>query len=322
MLDHLVMPPEGLTFPDGFETALVAAADGLRIRMAFLPAGEASKDAPSKGTVFVLQGRAEFIEKYGEVFGELHARGFAISTLDWRGQGGSDRQLRNPRKGHVEDFDDYLLDLDVLVVEAERRGLPKPFGVLAHSTGACIALMAAGRGETPFRRMVLTAPLTGIAGLKFPGAARVLARTLTSIGLSTFFVPGGGAQSVSEKPFEGNVLTSDRSRFETAHRWLAAEPSLAIGDPTIGWADAAFEAMAGFHEEGFGRLNRTPILMLLAGADQVVDTAASEALALRMRDASAILLPGSQHEILMENDAIRARFWVAFDAFMRLDAAP
>ncbi|HRE21068.1 MAG TPA: alpha/beta hydrolase [Rhabdaerophilum sp.] len=314
MLDHLVTPPEGTAFPAGMDVALVTAPDGLRLRMAFLPSGEAGK-----GTVFVLQGRAEFIEKYGEVFTELHARGFSIATLDWRGQGGSERQLRNPRKGHIEDFDDYLLDLETLVAEAERRGMPKPFGVLAHSTGACIALVAAGRGETRFRRMVMTAPLTGIAGLRFPGAMRILARTLTSIGLSTAFVPGGGGESVSEKPFEGNVLTGDPGRYASAHRWLESEPSLAIGDPTVGWADAAFDVMAGFQEEGFGRENRAPILMVLAGADQVVDTAASEALAQRMREASAIILSGARHEILMERDEIRARFWATFDAFMRLD---
>lgn len=315
MLDHAVPPPDGCSFPEGFQTALVAATDGLLVRMAFLPA-----NATGKGTVFVLQGRAEFLEKYGEVFSELHQRGFAIAALDWRGQGGSARQVSNPRKGHVEDFDDYLLDLEALIAEAERRGLPKPFGVLAHSTGACIALLAAGRGETRFRRMVLTAPLTGIAGLKVPGAARILARTLTSVGLSTFFIPGGGNRSVSEKPFEGNVLTSDADRFAVAGRWLAAEPALAIGDPTNGWIDAAFDAMASFNEEDFGRENRTPILMVLAGADQVVDTTASEALARRMREASAIILHGSRHEILMEKDSIRVRFWAAFDAFMQLEA--
>ena len=32
-----------------------------------------------------------------------------------RGQGGSAHQLRNERKGHVEDFEDYLLDLDALI---------------------------------------------------------------------------------------------------------------------------------------------------------------------------------------------------------------
>ena len=42
----------------------------------------------------LLQGRAEFIEKYGETVGDLRARGFAVYALDWRGQGHSGRVLR------------------------------------------------------------------------------------------------------------------------------------------------------------------------------------------------------------------------------------
>ena len=47
-----------------------------------------------RGTVVLLTGRGEFIEKYAtEVVGELLERGFAVVALDWRGQGLSDRPL-------------------------------------------------------------------------------------------------------------------------------------------------------------------------------------------------------------------------------------
>ena len=49
-------------------------------------------------------GRGEFIEKYFEVIADLRRRGFAVATMDWRGQGGSQRMLPNPRKGHVRYF--------------------------------------------------------------------------------------------------------------------------------------------------------------------------------------------------------------------------
>ena len=62
---------------------------------------------PPQGTVCILQGRAEFIEKYFETVGDLLLRGFAVATFDWRGQGLSARRLGNPRKGHVRRFDDY-----------------------------------------------------------------------------------------------------------------------------------------------------------------------------------------------------------------------
>src|SRR5262249_17017838 len=60
-----------------------------------------------RGTVCILPGRTEFIEKYFEVVGELRRRGFAVAVLDWRGQGGSSRLTRNPLKGHINDFAEY-----------------------------------------------------------------------------------------------------------------------------------------------------------------------------------------------------------------------
>src|SRR5882757_746346 len=64
-----------------------------------------------KGTVCLFQGRAEFIEKYFETVRDLHARGFAVATLDWRGQGLSERALSDHRKGYVENFSQYDTDL-------------------------------------------------------------------------------------------------------------------------------------------------------------------------------------------------------------------
>ena len=63
---------------------------------------------------------------------ELLARGFAVVALDWRGQGLSERQLRNPRKGHIDDFEIYERDLvalreqilDAFVPEALVRARP------------------------------------------------------------------------------------------------------------------------------------------------------------------------------------------------------
>jgi len=53
--------------------------------------------AGRKGTVCIFQGRAEFIEKYYEMARELRARGFAVATFDWRGQGLSQRALKDSK---------------------------------------------------------------------------------------------------------------------------------------------------------------------------------------------------------------------------------
>lgn len=316
MLDHLVPAPEGIPFPQGGEAALVRAPGGMALRCAFFrPPG------PARGTIVLLQGRAEFIEKYGEVYIELLARGFAVATLDWRSQGGSARIMKDPRKGHVEDFSDYAADLEGLLGEMERRAMPRPYGLIAHSTGAAVALQRLAQGASPFERALLCAPLVEIGALRWKAGARGLARLLSLLGLAGFYVPFGGGRATHERPFEGNPVTSDRRRYGWPTAWYAAEPRLAVGDPTIGWVEAAFECLEDFENPQFGQKNRTPLLMLLGSEDTVTNPAAAATLASRMRGASSLMLHGARHEILFEGDAHRAAFWAAFDAFMLPDTA-
>ena len=60
--------------------------------------------AGRKGTVCLFQGRAEFIEKYYETVRDLRARGFAVATLDWRGQGLSQRAAARSAQGPCRQF--------------------------------------------------------------------------------------------------------------------------------------------------------------------------------------------------------------------------
>ena len=79
----------------------------------------------ARGTVVVLTGRGEFIEKSAtEVVGELLGRGYAVIAMDWRCQGLSDRALADRNKGHIDNFSTYMADLrlflDKIVTPAGR----------------------------------------------------------------------------------------------------------------------------------------------------------------------------------------------------------
>lgn len=311
-------PPDGIAHREGAEMQWLTTPDGVKLRVAIWPAPAGQV----QGTVFLLQGRSEFIEKYREIIHELGARGFAVVAFDWRGQGGSERQLRNPAKGHVEDIADYLIDLDTVVTGMQLRDLPRPWSLLAHSMGGGIALLALARGPSPFERAVLSSPMVAIAGWAGSPLARFIARTCASLGLSQMFIPGGSTKSRTTGPFEDNPFTRDPDRYAMMKTWLVTHPELGIGDPTIGWISAAFNGLDAFESEDFGAANRTPILILAAGADTVVSSRASQALAQRMRGASAIELPGARHEILMETDATRDLLWRAFDAFVAKAESP
>jgi lysophospholipase len=94
---------------------------------------------------------------------------------------------------------------------------------------------------------------------------------------------------------------------------------LALGSPTIGWLKSALRSCALLQKPGYPSHVTVPMLLFAAGADQVVSPRAIEDFAVELKIGGHILMPGSRHEILQENDAIRQRFWAAFDAYMGVE---
>jgi lysophospholipase len=290
----------------------VKTDDGVTLRYALFPPNR----SPVRGTVIILHGRNEFIEKYFETVNDLRRRGFAALTFDSRGQGGSERLLSNRRKGHVRDFADYVNDFETIIQEAALPDCPPPYYVLGHSTGAAVALLSAERLRTQIDRMVLTAPLIALPY----GSPAVLARFtgfLMHFGLGEAFAPGTGATLYQTRPFEGNPVTSDPVRYTRTMAIVEADSSVGVGGPTIGWINAAMRASCRMAEPDFAGMVPIPVLMVLAGADRVVSNHAAEDLSRRLKMTAHLRIPGARHEILMERNEFRDQFWVAFDAFIQ-----
>ena len=298
--------------PAGAAVGAIRTPDGVTLRFArWRPTAR-----KHRGSILVVPGRAEAIEKYFETIAELRRRGLHVLALDLRGQGGSQRLLDDPRKGHVDDFDDYVADIDAAVAQAMLPAMPRPHFALAHSMGAAAMLLALDRGGQSFERAVLLAPLVGLCEVAFPRVAAAAAAGLDFLALGANYIPGGGATSISTKPFAGNLLTSDPVRYARAGEIFATHPKLGIGDPTIRWTHAMFDVFRRFRDRDFGRRMATPTLMILPGADPLCSTPAAEELAGRIRGCQVVLVPGARHELLTESDHYRRQFLAAFDAFV------
>jgi lysophospholipase len=270
---------------------------------------------PMRGTVVVVQGRAEFIERYSETIAELRRRGFHVLAFDWRGQGGSQRFVSRGRKGHVGWLRHYENDL-ALAMAQMREKLPGPYFVLAHSMGAALCLDATRRGALPVSRLVALAPMLGLTITENPKRASRLASLLFWLGFGRAFVPGGSDTAIATKPFEGNRLTGDPDRYARNSALSAAARHLCVGDPTIAWVRTAFRLIARLNAPNAARDVAVPTLVIAAGRDRVASTPAIERFAAGLKTGPALILPTARHEILMESDAIRAQFWAAFDAFI------
>jgi lysophospholipase len=302
----------GNPVPPGATLVPVRTADGLTLRAATWPATTRT----TRGTVCLVQGRAEFIEKYYETVADLRRRGFAVVAFDWRGQGGSDRTVRDAHKGHVGDFDEYRLDLAAIESGVLEPAMPRPFFGLAHSMGGAVCLTAAREGWLPFERLVTLAPMVAICMIRRPRAAMRLAAVLNRLGRGRSYVPGGGPVSIATKPFPGNRLTTDPERYARNAAAALAVGAGAVGDPTVAWLAAAFRAMAPFEDPRWPAPIRVPVLVFAAGDDPVCSTPAIQRFAARLKAGHTITLPGARHEILMERDTVREEFWAAFDAFV------
>jgi lysophospholipase len=194
--------------------------------------------------------------------------------------------------------------------------LPTSYYVLAHSTGANVALLSAERISSQVERMVLTAPLVALP----QASPQTLARTtgfLMHFGLGEMLLPVRAASAPQAQPFENNPVTTDPNRFARARAVLEAEPSLGIGGATIGWLNAAMRASGRILEPDFSESVNVPVLIVLSGSEEVVSNQAAEALSRRLKMAAHLRIPGARHEVLMESNVFRDQFWVAFDAFIK-----
>ncbi|SIQ39878.1 lysophospholipase [Rhizobium sp. RU20A] len=284
-------------------------AGGAKIRYAIF-----RSEGSARGTVILLQGRNESIEKYFETIRELNAAGLWVATFDWRGQGGSSRLLRNaPRRGHVRRFADYESDLQLFL---ERIVLPDtrmPFFLLAHSTGGLVALSMAPKLSGRIDRMVLSAPFLALGAQAVgEGAIARLASIACMLGLGSRALN----RDRGNRPFETNLLTSDPIRFQRNAALLAAHPDLGLGPPSARWLHEAFITIRRVaRHEHLTRIT-IPTLVLAPTADRLVPHLAVENLCSIFRASHMVPIDGARHELFQEADRYRSQAMAAILAFI------
>jgi lysophospholipase len=295
--------------PADREAYLEGAGDRLRYAVWNAP----RTDGPPRGSVVLIHGRAEFIEKYAmEVVGELLGKGFAVYALDVRGQGLSSRMLPDRDKGHIDDFSTYVADLKLFLETIVAPQAPRPLLLLSHSAGGNIALRFLGdEGCGPFAAAAFCSPMTGLPQAWL--ARTILAITRPLPALDMRYAPTTGPCDPQKPPFAANNLTHDERRYGFTRQWFEADPRLRLGGPTIGWVRQAYRSFDVLDSPGYLERIALPVLIVSAAEDTVVDIATHKRAVARIAGAEHAAVEGARHEILMETDARRAQFWAAFD---------
>lgn len=286
--------------PKDGEAVWTHAADGVRLRIGCWRPPEAAR-----GTVFVFPGRTEYAEKYGRIAADFAAAGLATLTIDWRGQGLSDRLTDDEMSGHVHLFSDYQMDVAAMCEAAETLDLPKPWFLLAHSMGGCIGLRAVMSG-LPVMAATFSAPMWGIyISRPLRPVAWSLSWGSRGIGLDHAYAPGTVSTSyVMTEPFETNKLTTDKDSYDYMIRQVEADPRLGLGGPSLRWL---YEALR--ETRALARLPAPdlPCLTMLGTQEDIVDTVRIQHRVAGWPEAQLTMVEGARHEVLMEGPETRRR---------------
>jgi lysophospholipase len=285
---------------DGPETGAAfwaQTSDGVRIRVG------AWRAEQERGTLLLMPGRTEYIEKYARLARDITARGYAMVAVDWRGQGLADRLLDDRRVGHVQSFADFQHDVAAMVEVAETLNLPKPWHVLGHSMGGAIALRAVHEG-LDVKSATFTGPMWGI--LIAPGMRQLawgLIYTSGWTGQDHRLPPTTRYENyVAASGFEGNMLTNDRDMWDYMKTQITTHSELSLGGPSLRWLGEALRECRHLMSLPAPDL---PAICFVGEQESIVDRDKMRARMVSWPDGRFEQVPDAQHEVLMEGLPIR-----------------
>lgn len=277
-----------------------------------------------KAVVICLPGFREFGEKYFELAHDMLSRDFAFWTLDWVGQGGSDRLLPNKLKAHSLGFEQNIADLTQFILDYVKPASPKlPLILTGHSMGAHIGLRYLhDNPKTCIKAAAFSAPLVAIRQFaKYPLLFTKIVSQFFRL-MPSQYIPGGDkmAELAREAAPGTGFYSSDPIRDILHKSWFDKSESLRVNGPTYKWLYETLRSCAILQKSSYLEKINTPVLIAIAGKDFVVSSSATATLVSHLPKGERLDLPEAQHEILMERDEIRDVFLAKLNEFVQRTA--
>jgi lysophospholipase len=299
--------------PPGAAFSMWAAPDGWQHRRMDWPS---PRKRAARGSLLFAGGRGDFIEKYLEAQHWWHQRGWNVTVVDWRGQGGSRGDIIG---GHVENFDVLVDDLSALIGDW-RRTMPGPHVAVAHSMGGHVLARLLAERAPALDAAVLVAPMLEINSAPVPSwSAWQLASFLSAWGWSR---RPAWRESIPPPPpgsWRQDHLTGCAERYADELHWWEREPGFNLGPPSWGWLDAAYRSCAKLTAEALGGI-KVPVLLIGTERDRLVRAAAIERAAALIPKAELLMFKDAAHEILREADGVRLEALSRIDGFFDANA--
>ena len=263
----------------------------------------------STNAIVISQGRNESVLKYKELVFDLSSQGYDVFLIDHRGQGFSSRLGGDAYRGHVQEFNDYIIDLTTFINSLQLEKNYQSRFILSHSMGSAISALYLEEQTHPFTAAVFFSPMLSINLGSMPPFIAKAVSYISDLVCSWFsdlacYAPGVGPYI--QTAFEHNILTSSVKRYQSSSNTFKDAPVTQLGGPTMRWVNQSLFATEKAIQQA-SKIN-IPIMVIKAGRDTVVTEQGQNAFFANTNDCKGnklIRIENARHELLLEQDQYR-----------------
>jgi len=254
--------------------SIITTSRGLRLAArSWIPKGDV------RAVIVILHGIAEHCGRYASFAESLTKLNFAVESIDFHGHGKSDG-LRS----YTRSFEDWLMDVDLLLDRVRARYDKTPIFIFGHSQGGSIGLLYAISRQPRVRGLILSAPT-------------VIVNTLVPAFLQKLSVLA--AVLLPKLPML-RLDSSALSRDPEVIRDYDQDPLVFRGKLRMRTGAEIFRA-TGLIRQHMEKIE-LPLIILHGSEDRIVDVEGSRLLydGVASRDKTLKLYPGYYHDLLNE----------------------
>lgn len=291
--------------PSDWRTAEYIAADETPIHY-----GQSGNIENAKATIVIVPGYTSAIDFYGDQYEMLTERGYHVLAIDLRGQGRSGRHREShPQKMWVKDFSVYGNDIAGVLSEVGLPGVEKrPVILMGTSFGGAVVTRALIDHELDVKGALLlapayrpnTAPYSVETTKRLVGAARLLGKGKRYGFGQGDWVPDGLDMT------QPTTCGRYPPRLYTRDVMYMRNPELRVGGATSNWIGEMIENGEYVTKaQNAAKLDGTPITMIAASEDVIIDSPFSEAACTEVfSQCKLVVIPNTGHCLTLENDNV------------------
>ena len=250
-----------------------------------------------KASVILLHGFTEFYKKLYEMAWYFINMGYNVFMYDQRDHGLSERSCADTSITHIDDFNNYVLDLEYFVdniVTPNSKNLP--IHIMGHSMGGAVTTLYLMRDNNPIKKAILSSPMISPKTHGFPSVL------VNFVAKKYGRREGYNAIFPHSKPFNPNpdfVQSSDASAARFLHNldYRLKNPCYQNSAFSNGWIREALKVKKLILNNKSLAKIKARTLIISAENDKVVHQELHYKLAKKLKTSTIVTMPGAKHTV-------------------------